>query len=36
MKLQFWELEKSELCAQKRASSLTGGMPVRQGLTNRQ
>ena len=26
---EFWELEKSELCAQKRASSLTGGMPVR-------
>ena len=27
-KKQFVELRKSELCAQKRASSLAGGMPV--------
>ena len=30
-----WD-DKSELCAQKRASSLAGGMPVWKGLTNRQ
>ena len=30
------DLDKSELCAQIRASSLADGMPVWQGLTNRQ